>query len=83
LSHLYGDEPFGNASSSSSEFPHRRPSWSFGLCLLHYCGRHSWWWAVRVRDVRHIALSVFWRCQALFATADGAFIHCHASIDDC
>jgi hypothetical protein len=27
LSHLYGDEPSGNASSSSSEFQHRRPSW--------------------------------------------------------
>jgi hypothetical protein len=25
------DETSGNASSASSEFPHRRPSWSFGL----------------------------------------------------
>jgi hypothetical protein len=34
LSHLYGDEPTGNASSG---FPHRCPSWSFLIWLSALC----------------------------------------------
>jgi hypothetical protein len=43
LSHLYGDETFGNASS---EFPHRRDSLVVSnktVSPLHCCRRHNCW----------------------------------------
>jgi hypothetical protein len=48
---------------------------------LHCCRRHSCWWAARAREIRHIALSLFWRCQSLCPTPDSAFSHCHVSTD--
>jgi hypothetical protein len=71
FSHRFGDEPSGNASSASSEFPHRRPSWSFGLCSLHCCRCQLLMGGPSAGDRTHcpvlvltmpIALPNGWRC---------------------
>jgi hypothetical protein len=55
LSHLYGDEPSGNASS---EFPYRCDSpvvSNMTISSLHCCRLHSCWWAARTREIGHVA----------------------------